>query len=75
MKVSWHVTGVRKDPWANAHRIQVEENKPGNERGYYLYPELYSRPLENKISHLFFQKKEQECSLMRTSEPRRKMPV
>src|ERR671920_734424 len=23
MKVSWQVTGIRKDPWANANRIQV----------------------------------------------------
>jgi len=36
MKVSWQVTGIRKDPWANAHRIQVEEDKPAKERGYYL---------------------------------------
>ena len=35
MKVSWHVTGIRKDPWANAHRIKVEEDKPDKERGYY----------------------------------------
>jgi hypothetical protein len=28
MKVSWQVTGIRKDPWANANRIQVEEDKP-----------------------------------------------
>jgi hypothetical protein len=40
MKVSWQVTGIRKDPWANAHRIQVEEDKPAKERGYYTYPEL-----------------------------------
>jgi hypothetical protein len=41
MKVSWQVTGIRKDPWANAHRIPVEEDKPAKERGYYTYPELY----------------------------------
>src|ERR671923_12617 len=41
MKVSWQVTGIRKDPWANAHRIPVEEDKPANERGYYTYPELF----------------------------------
>src|ERR1041385_7708068 len=23
MKVSWQVTGIRKDPWANTHRVQV----------------------------------------------------
>jgi hypothetical protein len=41
MKVSWQVTGVRKDPWANADRISVEEDKPAKERGYYTYPELF----------------------------------
>jgi hypothetical protein len=28
MKVSWQVTGIRKDAFANEHRIPVEENKP-----------------------------------------------
>ncbi len=56
MKVSWQVTGIRKDHWANAHRIQVEEEKPDKERGYYLYPDLYSQPEENGISHLLFPK-------------------
>lgn len=40
-KVSWQVTGIRQDPWAEAHRIQVEEEKVGAERGLYLNPELY----------------------------------
>jgi hypothetical protein len=52
MKVSWQVTGIRKDPWANAHRIPVEEDKPAKERGYYTYPELYGQPEEKGISHL-----------------------
>ncbi len=38
MKVSWQVTGIRKDPFANAHRIPVEVEKPPSERGKYLYP-------------------------------------
>lgn len=54
MKVSWHVTGIRKDPWANAHRIQVEEDKSDKERGYYMYPNLYGHPAENGIRHLLF---------------------
>jgi len=41
MKVSWQVTGIRKDPWANAHRIEVEEDKPFEKQGYYLHPEVY----------------------------------
>ncbi len=41
MKVSWQVTGVRHDEWANAHRMQVEVEKTGKERGTYLHPELF----------------------------------
>lgn len=44
MKVSWMVTGIRQDPYANAHRIPVEEWKPSSERGKYLFPTLYGLP-------------------------------
>jgi hypothetical protein len=60
MKVSWQVTGIRKDPWANANRIQVEEDKPAKERGYYLHPDVYGQAEEKGISHLLFPKEEQE---------------
>lgn len=43
-QVSWQVTGIRKDAWAEANRIQVEVDKPGRERGRYLHPELYGKP-------------------------------
>jgi hypothetical protein len=62
MKVSWQVTGIRKDPWANANRIRVEEDKPDKERGYYLHPDLYSQPEEKGISHLLFPKEKKELS-------------
>jgi hypothetical protein len=48
-KVSWQVTGVRKDAYANAHRIEVEEEKPRSERGHYLHPELYGQPESMRI--------------------------
>ncbi len=48
-KVSWQVTGVRHDNWANANRVQVEEAKPDVHRGYYLHPDLYGEPDERKI--------------------------
>jgi hypothetical protein len=41
-KVSWQVTGIRHDAYADAHRIQVEEDK-GKERGTYLHPELFQQ--------------------------------
>jgi hypothetical protein len=48
-KVSWQVTGIRQDAFANAHRIQVEVEKAANERGYYIHPELYGAPPERSI--------------------------
>jgi hypothetical protein len=58
MKVSWQVTGIRQDPWANVNRIEVEEDKPDKEKGYYTYPDLYEQPPEKGISHLLFPKEE-----------------
>ncbi len=50
LKVSWQVTGIRQDAWANAHRIPVEELKPEEERGTYLHPELFGAPKEAGLS-------------------------
>jgi len=41
MRVSWQVTGIRHDPFAEAHRIQVEVEKTGKERGKYIHPKEY----------------------------------
>jgi hypothetical protein len=41
VRVSWQVTGIRHDAFANAHRVPVEELKPATERGHYLHPELF----------------------------------
>ncbi len=49
LKVSWQVTGVRKDPYAELHRIKVEEQKPEKERGYYLHPDAYGQSEEKSI--------------------------
>ena len=43
-EVSWQVTGIRHDPYAEAHRIPVEEEKPLDERGTYLHPVEYGKP-------------------------------
>lgn len=43
-RVSWMVTGIRQDAWAETHRIPVEEDKPANERGRYLHPEAWGLP-------------------------------
>ena len=51
MKVSWQVTGIRHDAFANAHRIPVEEEKPGAERGTYLHPAEFGQPPERGVTH------------------------
>jgi hypothetical protein len=45
VEVSWQVTGTRKDAWANANRIPVEEDKSVTERGKYLHPASFGLPL------------------------------
>ena len=41
LKVSWMVTGIRNDPYAQSRRIKVEEEKPASERGKYMHPGAY----------------------------------
>ena len=49
MKVSWQVTGVRQDAWANKNRIKVEEDKSETERGHYLHPEAFNKAEERGV--------------------------
>jgi trimeric autotransporter adhesin len=48
-EVSWMVTGIRQDAWANAHRIPTEEAKPANEQGTYLHPELFGAGPDKQV--------------------------
>jgi hypothetical protein len=49
LKVSWQVTGIRHDAYADANPMVVEEPKTGDERGKYLHPELYGLSGEYQI--------------------------
>ena len=49
VKVSWQVTGIRQDAYANAYRIPNEEEKPQSEQGRYLNPELFGASAEMRI--------------------------
>jgi hypothetical protein len=49
LKVSWQVTGIRQDPYAEAHRIPVEQMKPRAERGTYMHPDAYGQPAERGL--------------------------
>jgi hypothetical protein len=50
MEVSWQVTGVRHDAWANAHRIPVEADKPASEQGSFIHPELFGAPVSQSVA-------------------------
>jgi hypothetical protein len=52
VRVSWQVTGVRKDPFANLRRIVIEEETPADERGLYLHPEAHGKPESQGIRSL-----------------------
>ncbi len=41
VKVSWQITGIRHDKFAEKYRIPVEENKTGKEVGKYIHPDAY----------------------------------
>ncbi len=49
VKVSWQVTGVRQDTYAEAHPIVAELNKSPAEQGLFLHPELLAQPVARGI--------------------------
>ena len=49
VEVSWQVTGIRKDAWANQNRIPVEEAKAAEDRGHYLHPAAFGRKQAESI--------------------------
>lgn len=44
VKVSWQVTGIRKDAWAKKNPLIVEEQKSPDTRGFYLNPDAFGQP-------------------------------
>ena len=52
VKVSWQVTGVRNDKFAQQNRIVPEVDKKPHEQGKYLNPELYGKPQTQGIGYM-----------------------
>jgi len=52
LHVCWQVTGVRRDVWAKANPLVVEEPKRGPERGRYLHPTLHGQPEARAIERV-----------------------
>ena len=49
VEVSWQVTGIRQDAYAQANPIVVEESKPAEEQGLYLFPAGFGAGEEKQI--------------------------
>jgi hypothetical protein len=52
LEVSWQVTGIRHDPYAERHRVRVEDDKSPAERGKYLYPDVYGKPASAGLDYM-----------------------
>jgi len=50
-EVSWQITGVRKDAWAEKNRVIPEVDKKGEEKGKYIHPDAFGVPAEKGIDY------------------------
>ncbi len=66
VKISWQVTGIRKDEFAEKYRIPVEEEKRLEEKGKYLYPEAFGLSRSLGIDQIPFEDAEQTQEADRT---------
>lgn len=49
IEVSWQITGLRNDLYAQAHPIEAEPLKSADDRGKYVHPELFGRSTDARI--------------------------
>ena len=75
IKVSWQITGIRKDAYANAHRIPTEVLKDSNERGKYLYPELFGYGKKSGIYFKDTQEVEDKSDQIILESPKKDTPI
>jgi hypothetical protein len=67
VKVSWQVTGARKDALASMNPFLVEEDKPADEAGTYLHPEAHGKPETQGVDYT----REKELKENQTAVPDR----
>lgn len=50
-RICWQMTGVRKDAFAESVPLVVEREKPENEKGRFLHPELFGKSRKDMIGY------------------------
>lgn len=72
-EVSWLLTGIRRDAFAEANPMLVEEDKAPEQRGRYLQPAAYGLPPEKGVDWELIQRLRQDSlaphSNTRSQEP------
>jgi len=53
LEVSWQVTGIRHDAYAEAHRIPVEEIKSSAEEGFFIHPSCSAAPKDRSLDWVY----------------------
>lgn len=51
LEISWMITGIRNDPYAQKFRIPTEVEKTNEAKGTYLQPEAYNQPYEKSETY------------------------
>ena len=55
LEISWQVTGIRHDAYAEKNRIQVEVEKSETEKGTYLHPEVFGKSADKGVYYKMLQ--------------------
>lgn len=72
VEVSWQITGIRKDAFAEKNRIPVEQVKSERERGTYLHPEAFNKSKERGVEYLRHAEAMQQAETARDSAGKQK---
>ena len=71
-KVSWQITGVRQDAFAQAHPIEIEQPKAGPEVGHYLSPELFGAGPDKSIDEAWHPGRRQSAGKFQQAAAKRR---
>lgn len=74
LEVSWQVTGIRKDAYAEKNRIPVEELKPQAERGTYLHPDVFGQPESKAVNYERLRASQEQSLPEHRTPPSRPIP-
>lgn len=69
VKVSWQVTGIRNDKYANAHRVVAEVEKEPEYKGLYLHAAEWGKPESKSIDSRTRPKDPSEIKTVKPSTP------